>query len=128
MMQIGTPAPPPFAPQGREHLPPGVHDHERSDASVRLIFYVVLAMIVGAILAHFFLYLYLRGLAYVEPFGLPQPQPPADLRALPPPKPRLQIDEAADLARVREQEDANIAGYGWIDKARGVVHMPVARA
>jgi hypothetical protein len=125
-MQIGTPAPPPAAPQGREHLPPGVRDHERSDANVRIIGWVMLAMIIGAIVMLAALYAGMKALTYAGP--LSKLQPPADVRPAPPPEPRLQIDEEGDLARLRAQEEANLSRYGWVDKQNGVAKIPVARA
>src|SRR5579862_5801623 len=127
-MQIGAPAPPPAAPQGREHLPPGVLDHERTDASTRIIFRIMLAMILGAIVMHAALYGGMRVLAYIEPWGKPPPQPPAHVRPAPPPEPRLQIDEEADLAQLRVQGDSNLSRYSWVNKQNGVVRIPVARA
>lgn len=45
-----------------------------------------------------------------------------------PPAPRLQIDPAADLARFRAAEDKKLNTYYWIDKQKGIVHIPIARA
>ena len=45
-----------------------------------------------------------------------------------PPPPRLQIDEAADLALYRRRETALLNSYGWIDRDRGTVRLPIERA
>lgn len=45
-----------------------------------------------------------------------------------PPPPRLQIDEAADLATYRRRETALLNSYGWIDRERGAVRLPIERA
>lgn len=45
-----------------------------------------------------------------------------------PPAPRLQIDPAADLARFRAEEDKKLNTYYWIDKQKGIVHIPIAQA
>ena len=45
-----------------------------------------------------------------------------------PPQPRLQSDPSADLAGLREQEVARLASYGWIDREKRVVRVPVNRA
>jgi hypothetical protein len=127
-MQIGTPVPPPALPQGRECLPSGARAHEQTDANTGLIFWIVVAMIAGAIVTHAALYGFLKGVVYTEQAGQPQFHPPADLRPASPPEPRLQVNEEADLARLRAQEDARLSGYGWMDKQNGIVRIPVARA
>lgn len=45
-----------------------------------------------------------------------------------PPGPRLQTDEAADLRRFRAGEEKRLNGYYWIDKDKGVVHIPIGEA
>jgi hypothetical protein len=45
-----------------------------------------------------------------------------------PPAPRLQTDPREDLARQRAREQAQLDGYGWIDRSAGTVHIPVERA
>ena len=44
------------------------------------------------------------------------------------PKPQLQVNPPLDLAKFREQEDAVLNGYRWIDQKAGVVGMPIAQA
>jgi hypothetical protein len=54
---------------------------------------------------------------------------PADVRRrLLPAEPRLQADPAADLRRMRAEEDAELAGYAWVNRSRGVVRLPIERA
>jgi len=45
-----------------------------------------------------------------------------------PPPPRLQIDEAGDMAAFRRRETALLNSYSWIDQERGVVRLPIDRA
>ena len=45
-----------------------------------------------------------------------------------PPPPRLQVDPARDLTDLRADEDRRVNTYYWVDKERGVVHIPIARA
>ncbi|MDB6040339.1 MAG: hypothetical protein JWM99_4180 [Verrucomicrobiales bacterium] len=42
--------------------------------------------------------------------------------------PRLQVDEARDLARLRSNEDAVLNQYGWVDSKSNRVRVPIARA
>ncbi len=45
-----------------------------------------------------------------------------------PPEPRLQDDPAVDLALFREREQKKLSTYAWIDRANGVVRIPIERA
>jgi hypothetical protein len=54
---------------------------------------------------------------------------PAELRRpIPPPEPRLQADPVAELRLQRAEEDAVLGGYGWVDRSRGVIRLPIERA
>lgn len=41
------------------------------------------------------------------------------------PEPRVQRAPADDLRALRVQEDASLTSYGWVDRAGGVVRVPV---
>lgn len=45
-----------------------------------------------------------------------------------PPGPRLQTDPEAELARFRAEETKRLSTYYWIDKQKGVVHIPIEQA
>jgi len=45
-----------------------------------------------------------------------------------PPEPRLLVDEPQDLGAVRKEEEEILDSYGWVDKERGVVRIPIERA
>lgn len=45
-----------------------------------------------------------------------------------PPGPRLQTNDAADLRRFRAEEDRRLNSYHWIDKQKGLVHIPIGEA
>ena len=57
------------------------------------------------------------------------PQPPrlAHTRQ-PPPAPRLQISPNQDLKTMRAEEARILNSYGWVDRANGVVRIPLSRA
>jgi len=44
------------------------------------------------------------------------------------PAPALQTDPAADMERFRAEERRVLESYGWIDRQRGVVRIPVEAA
>lgn len=48
------------------------------------------------------------------------------IAAIPPPQ--LQLDPARDLAAFREAERQRLSTYGWVDRSRGVVRIPLERA
>ena len=41
------------------------------------------------------------------------------------PQPRVQSRPADDLKAFRAEEDAALTGYGWVDRANGVVRVPI---
>ena len=45
-----------------------------------------------------------------------------------PPEPRLEEHPAAELQDVRSAEEQILNGYGWIDRDKGVVRIPIDRA
>lgn len=44
-----------------------------------------------------------------------------------PPEPRLQVSPRDDWAAMIEREQAILNSYGWIDRSRGIVRIPVER-
>ena len=44
------------------------------------------------------------------------------------PAPNLQVNPPDDLVSFRARENAELNGYGWVDRTNGVVHIPIARA
>jgi hypothetical protein len=42
-----------------------------------------------------------------------------------PPEPRIQANPAADMKRLRDQEDATLTTYGWVDRQAGIVRVPI---
>ena len=45
-----------------------------------------------------------------------------------PPGPRLQTDSQAELQRVRAEEERKLNTYYWVDKQKGIVHIPIEDA
>jgi len=45
-----------------------------------------------------------------------------------PPQPRLLSNEGQELRQVRAAEDQILSSYGWIDRGKGVVRIPIQRA
>ena len=45
-----------------------------------------------------------------------------------PPSPRLQTQPFKDVYELKTEQRGALTSYGWIDKANGVVHIPIERA
>jgi len=63
--------------------------------------------------------------------GIVRTGPPVSA-ALPPPTavaaPRLQPTPEADIAAYRRDQEALLHGYAWVDRAHGIVRMPIEQA
>ncbi|MFT8244731.1 hypothetical protein [Roseomonas sp. BN140053] len=44
------------------------------------------------------------------------------------PEPRVQSDPAGDLRDLQAAQRAQLEGYAWVDRERGLIRIPVARA
>lgn len=44
------------------------------------------------------------------------------------PEPRLSIEPGKDLKTLESEEDAVLKTYGWIDREKGIVRIPIDRA
>ena len=44
------------------------------------------------------------------------------------PQPKLQVHEPEALKRMRAEEDQILGSYGWVDKDKGIVRIPIDRA
>lgn len=103
--------------------------HERRDVSVRTIVWWgigITALCVLAVLGNWPL---LRFFEAREARESPAASPlAAEYGVVEPPAPRLQVDPAADIARLRASEQAVLDTYGWIDPAQGTVRIPIDRA
>jgi hypothetical protein len=91
---------------------------ERGDVSLSLA---------GALIGGFagVLALSIVGLALIYPNARLEP---SDAPRSETAKPQLEIDPAGDLAAFRAQQQGELGGYGWVDRARGVVRIPIDQA
>lgn len=112
-----------------EHTNPAV-SHERRDVNVFQISAFGIGLLLGCIVVVFamwglFTFLFKREDA--KNAGAP---PPAILseRAKKPPEPRLQEQPKVELKDLKEDEDAILSSYGWIDPNKGIVRIPIDQA
>lgn len=45
-----------------------------------------------------------------------------------PPPPRLEADPEGDARTINAEADAKLNSYGWIDKDKGIAHIPIDQA
>ena len=117
------------APHGepRDSIPPG-SGHEERDVNVRAIgklagILAVLSIVSAVIVLGVFRYFQARENSLQTPFegnGVQVVHVP--------PEPNLQEAPAADLKRFRESEDQILQTYGWVDRQKGIVGLPIDRA
>jgi hypothetical protein len=98
-------------------LPPARHEH--SDVGMRFISVGAVTLAISIVsLALLVLWLFPKA-TLDRTLQLPLPQFP---------EPRLQTSPRADMAAFRHAELERLNGAGWIDRARGVAHIPIAVA
>jgi hypothetical protein len=105
--------------------PPGA-GYEHTDASVWTIVKFGLWLAVSVVVIHFGLG-FMYGLLIRESREVDQPRYPlaANREAPLAAPPRLQQFPRTDMYEFRTKEDAELNGYGWIDKNAGITHIPI---
>jgi hypothetical protein len=103
--------------------------YEKRDVNPRAILWVGVAILVSAVIIHFAVW------GLFDQFNRSEARkgkPPVSLvntkRQPPSQRPRLQTDAPADLQQLRNREETALESYGWVDRERGVAHIPVERA
>lgn len=121
--------------------------HESSDVPIRPLFWAVGIFIVFGIVTHIVLGLFYKGLVIAErnrmdppetavarpadadvpknqPLLQPFPRTDADGRAVPP----QAATPVVDMITMRAEEKKILEHYGWVDKQRGIVRIPIDNA
>lgn len=116
--------------------------HESSDVPVRPLWWAVIIFILFAFATHGFLYFLYKGFvkserARMDPpqtqvarpasASVPQNQPllqPFPHKGVPP----MRNTPVTDLVDMRAAEEKALTTYGWVDKQRGVVRIPIEEA
>jgi hypothetical protein len=92
---------------------------ERSDADPGLIGALASGVAVFLIAVPLLVVAFYREALHLGRIPDTLPQPPA---------PRLQVNPAADLERLRAEESENLGTFGWADRDRTSVRIPIERA
>ena len=105
--------------------------HEVSDVRIRGFVWFVVLFIAAAVVIHLTLWGLYGALLGHQPAGS---ESPVAVYNRPPPAPQLQGSQAhppldrQDMEHFRQREEALLNSYGWIDRNKGVAHIPIDRA
>lgn len=128
-----------MAEHDREMVNPEVH-HEEKDVNIRAILWFVVIFIAFTIVTYIslgFLFDLFKKQEQKEQAG-----PVTMVRGAKPevaPEPRLQPfggygqkgalnTPAADMKKMRTEEEADLISYGWVERQKGIVRIPIAQA
>src|SRR5690348_6769592 len=100
--------------------------YERRDVDLVAMALLVLLMVVCGVLVHLMVAGFLTVLNQ-QTSPAPPNRPQLSSSELFP-SPSLQIWPRADLVSMRQREEAILNSYGWVDRNKGTVHMPIDRA
>jgi len=115
---------------GEDHRPderPNL-GYETTDANTKVLAYAFVGLsllIIGAFVAMWLLFVYFDSVAHKAEQREANPWGNVDYR---PPEPRLQTSPAADMQQMLERQNQLMKSYGWVNKASGIVRIPVDRA
>ena len=100
--------------------------HERSDVDIRAILRFGVALTLTAVVIHLALYWLLEQYENGAPRSAPVVSAPDAEEQTP--APRLQIAPRRNLAEMRAAEERKLTTYGWVDKEKQTVRIPIGRA
>jgi hypothetical protein len=103
------------------------HDHERSDWDLRYVFwgFVLLTVSVALILTvSWWMFKEFDSWAANRQMGMAH----ATEQERRPPEPLLQVSPQDDWTEMLKRERAILDSYRWVDRSKGIVHIPIDRA
>jgi hypothetical protein len=101
--------------------------HEKNDADVTTIVLIAVGLLLLVLLVQLTVWMTLRHLR-ASRAEKEQGVTRVSESAKQFPEPRLQIDPALDLAKVRANDLRDLDSFGWIDRKAGTFRIPVGRA
>ncbi len=102
--------------------------HERRDVDVAALLLIILGLLISGALIHLVVAIMLHFFQVHEPGKTSGAAniPTTQTSEFPPPG--LIIRPGADLAALRAAEESDLTTYGWIDRSKGAVRIPIDRA
>lgn len=110
------------------HSGPSRAHYETRDFGARPIVVVAIVGTIVTVAIFVALYAFTAALDTYVQRTAPPPNPLAAVAPKEPPAPRLQPAPIEDLLELRAWEDSQLHHYAWVDKANGVVRIPIERA
>jgi hypothetical protein len=112
-----------------EHEPHNPVDFERSDADPAIVTRLGVGVAVTVVIASFVVLGLFRALQRsAQSSQAPVPLLASHERDRQPPAPRLQVQPFADLLTLHAHEQQVLESTGWVDRAKGVAHIPIEQA
>ena len=113
---------------GRQDAPQPGATHEERDINVLAVgglglFLIVLCVGSTLALVGLFRYFSAREASRQVPVETPVMQERGLIK-----QPELQVHEREDLKQIRAAEDQILGSYGWVDRDKGIVRLPIDRA
>lgn len=121
------------APAGhRHHDPSEMHNldvaYEHGDIDIRAVIGSATGLAVVTGVVFLLMWGLFVGLERYAASNDPQLSPLGVQAGQLPPEPRLLTNEPAALRKMREGDAKRLEGYGWVDQAGGVAHIPIEDA
>lgn len=101
---------------------------EQTDIEYRGVFVVFVSVLIGVWIVTAIVFGCFVLLKHVRAVESPSPLPISAHGNPLPPEPRLQRSPSDDLKAMRTATDWQLNHYGWVDKQRGIVSLPIERA
>jgi hypothetical protein len=101
--------------------------HEGRDADIRPIVLTGIGLALTVVVVGFIVYGTFQYLA-ARPASSVQSNPMTVFDSQIPPEPRIEEHPAIEIQQLHAQEDQTLSTYGWMDKSKGVVRIPLDRA
>ena len=103
------------------------HDHERSDWNLNYVVWGAIALVASVavgLLALWWMFKAFHGWAENRQMGTAR----ATVQENRPPEPLLQVSPTDDWTEMLQREREILNSYRWVDRPKGIVHIPIDRA
>ena len=100
--------------------------HETRDADIGSLFLIAVILFLGGGVVCLSVWALMHVLGTKET-AYKRPSPVSRV-VITPSEPRLETQPGVDLQQTRIREETQLNSYGWIDRGRGLAHIPIERA